>query len=182
MKQIFIVLLLLAFISGCDVKTVPISGDYQKSAFRFNDKKSEDAVWNKLLDFLQQNHIAIDYADRNSGVITTGKISFLNSYTCETNEHQLKDPAAYIVCARLRGPMTISNSLDMQDVTGQWQFRIKKESESLSVDISLANATAVAGGTDISLWTKKKDRKLDKNMLVQSTGVFEKKVQAAIEQ
>ncbi|MDP4263566.1 MAG: hypothetical protein Q8941_13650 [Bacteroidota bacterium] len=183
MKYILTFTFFLAVISGCgDARPIPVSGKYQKLPFHFTTRESTDAAWNRLLDFLQQNHIAIDHTDRSSGIITTKKISFLHDYTWENKDHRLVDPSAYIVCARLRAPLTMSSTLDLEDVTGQWQFWIKEDSGGLSVDISLTNALAYSGGMELSQWAKKNARRPESDQLVQSTGVFEQKVQAALRQ
>ncbi len=78
--------------------------------------------------------------------------------------------------------MTIGSTLDMQDVTGQWQFTMKKEDENLLINISLANGIALYQGADISIWSKKSIRRSDPALLIQSTGVFEQKVRAVVQQ
>ena len=181
MKSLLILFLFSFLVSGCDIRTIPIGGDYQRGEFSFTNNMSSEETWNKLLDVLQQKQIAIAHSDHSSGVITTSTISFLHSYTFESGEGQLRNPAAYVVCARLRGPATVSSSLEMQDVTGQWQFRIKKDSKGSTVIVALANAKAYFEGADVTHYSKKSVQNSDPALLAQSTGVFEKELRSVLQ-
>jgi hypothetical protein len=154
-------LIILFFLSGCDNRLVPLRGNYPDRSYEISIASTKEQVWNKAIEILLSRGYAIKFSDKNSGVITTDNISFLNAYTWETKDGDLINPNAFVVCTRFRGAFTFAPSIDPHILTGQWAILIKQENDQVVLNISLANAVG-----KIETY----------NLTVKSTGVFEQLV------
>jgi hypothetical protein len=160
-----IVLVILFFLSGCDNKLIPLRGNYPVIPYEISTTSTREQAWNKTIEILLSKGYAIKFSDKNSGVITTDNISFLNAYTWESKEGDLINPNAFVVCSRFRAPFTIAPSLEPYTLTGQWAILIKDENNHVVLNISLANAAGKIEAYDL---------------VVKSTGVFEKSVEEGL--
>ena len=165
---------LLLFVS-CSNKVVPLKGTYPDKPYQFAIASSKKQVWNKLIDLLTAEGLAIKTIDENSGLITTDPTSFLNSYSFENEDGSLTNPAARVVCSKVRGPLTFPPSLKPVAVAGQWTLRVKEEADKTIVAARLANAF---GKVEIQYTDNTKETFA---LTVVSTGAFEKKIEEALQ-
>gem|GEM_PF-5183317 len=82
------------------------------------------------------------------------------------------------MCSKVRGPFTFSASLKPNNIAGQWTVRTKQESGQTLVDISLANAEGEVEIENSGAYGNA--TKETHNLIVESTGVFEKSIEEAL--
>lgn len=179
MKFSFLILTLAGslLLISCQNRMIPLRNTYQETAYEFSSSSNKDQIWNTVIDLFVSKGLVIETMDKNDGLITTDKISFLNSYTLENKNGVLNDSTAFIVCNKYGGPLRIGVS-GPTVITGQWILRIKENIGKTNVSIKLANPVARLrfttgsgeGGYSESYY----------NMEAKSTGVFERLVEEAI--
>lgn len=169
----FMCLISLFIFASCHNKLMSFQEDYS-TPHQFISSSSKDQVWDQLIDLLMAKGIALMTLDKNSGVITSDKTSFLNSYTWERKKGGLLNPNAMVVCSQLR---IFGIPLKPEIVSGQWAFRIKEQADKTIVIISLVNATGkiVVENTSSPHTTRETN-----NLVVKSTGLFEKTIEDAL--
>ena len=179
MKPLFVLFSFtcLSLITSCNNKVVPLQQTYQDKPYQFSVAASKDQVWTRLIDVLTSKGLAIKTIDKNSGLITTDHTSFLSSYFFESKNGSLTNPNAIVVCTKVRGPFTFATSLKPESIAGQWTVITKQADDKTLVDIRLTNASGKVvvvedGGTYGQGVTRETH-----NLLVKSTGVFEKSVE-----
>lgn len=101
----------------------------------------------------------------------------MNSYAFEKNDGSLTNPAAYVVCTKVRGLFTLGASLKPQLVTGQWVLRLKETNDKTHIDMRLANTMAVIVDGDAN----QTDENRTHALIVKSTGAFEKEIEQALQ-
>jgi len=170
--------LLLSIIS-CNNKVIPLQHAYQDKPYQFATSSTKEQVWNKLIDLFTSKGLAIKTIDKNDGLMTTDNSTFLNLYTWENKDGGLTNPNALVVCSKVRGPFTFAASLKPDDITGQWTVRTKQESNRTLVDIRLANASGKVVVENSSAYGQVATRETH-NLIVESTGVFEKSIEEAL--
>lgn len=173
-KSGFAILLVLA---GCNNRIVPLQGTYQDQPYQIVTTASKEQVWTKLVDLFTAKGLAIKTIDKNDGIITTDHTSFLDSYAWESKGGILTNPSALVVCSKVRGAFTIPASLKPTVLTGQWAVRVKQEGDKTIINTRLANA---AGKIEIDHTGYSYATKETYNLMVRSTGIFEKSIEAAL--
>ena len=163
---------------SCNNKVVPLQKTYPDKSYEFSVSSPKDQVWTKLIDLLNTKGLAIKTIDKNSGVITTDNTSFINAYTWENKDGNLINPNALVICSKVRGPFTFATSLKPNSLTGQWTFLTQQKSDKTNVKISLANAAGEVVIENSRIYGSV--TKETHNLIVKSTGVFEKEVEDAL--
>lgn len=163
---------------GCNFKTTPLKGVYQDKTYNFVTSDSKEKVWNKLLDFFTTEGLVIKTIDKTSGLIVTDITSFLNSYTREAKDGSLIDSNAKVVYSKVRGQLTFALTNKPDVITGQWIVRVKEQADTTIVGIKLANIDGRIVLQDSS--ANRIVPEANYKLIVKSTGVFEKAVQAAL--
>jgi len=163
---------------GCNFKTPQLKGIYQDKTYEFITSVSKEKVWNKLLDFFTTEGLVIKTIDKTSGLIVTDITSFLNSYTREAKDGSLIDSNAKVVYSKVRGQLTFALTNKPDVITGQWIVRVKEQADTTIVGIKLANIDGRIVLQDSS--ANRIVPEANYKLIVKSTGVFEKAVQAAL--
>ena len=163
---------------GCNFKTPQLKGIYQDKTYNFVTSDSKEKVLNKLLDFFTTEGLIIKTIDKPSGLIVTDITSFLNSYTCEAKDGSLIDSNAKVVYSKVRGQLTFALTNKPDVITGQWIVRVKEQADTTIVGIKLANIDGRIVLQDSS--ANRIVPEANYKLIVKSTGVFEKAVQAAL--
>ena len=169
----------MVFIVSCDIRSIPLKNTYQDQPYQFSVSHRKEQVWSKLIDIFTAKGLAIKIIDEKSGLITTENISFLNSFAWEKKDGSLTNPAAFVVCSKVRGPFTFPASLHPSSLSGQWVVRTKQEPDKTIVDIKLANASGIYGSESLGSFGQTPVSEI-RNLSVASTGVFEKAVAEAL--
>lgn len=159
---------------SCNNKVVALQNNYQDKPYQFSVSSSKEKTITELVDVLTSKGFAIKTVDQNMGLITTDNASFLRSYSFENKDGSLTNPNAIVVCTKVRGPLTFSTSIKPESVTGQWILITKQSNNKTLVTISLANAEGKVIEGDSN-----EDSKRIYNLLVKSTGAFEKSVESS---
>jgi len=178
----FIILITLGLISitnfsGCAPTLKPLQGNYSSGPYQITTSKSFDEVWSNVIDMFATDGISIKVIDKSSGLIITEKYSFINHYTYEGYNGQLKpipgllptpiDPNAWVVVSRI----VTDTDIKPREILGEWNVRLKPlENGKTSINVNLVNLKASAqiiplGGTS---YTEVLD--------VKSTGKFEQMI------
>lgn len=168
MKKIIIPLVLL-LIAGCTTVIVPLKGTYEKPAFV--SSKNVDQVWSNIIDMFANHGISIKLIDKASGLIVSEETSFLDSFTFEDPNGNLRDNTAIVVLNTIKYGEVQQVP---QFVTGSWNIRIKPNAEDpnkTDVNVNLLNIKAefhYYGGSYVP----------PRHYIFEgkSTGVFEKKI------
>jgi hypothetical protein len=178
----FMIFFLAAFIllNRCNYKADPVKEIDPGKFYQFVSSSPKEKVWNEIIDALTEQKLAIETTNKDSGFIATGITSFLNSYTWENKHRDLENPNALVVCSMNAVPFVSTPPVKPNSLTGQWVVFVKGEPGKAIVYIKLVNAAGqvVIENSDplpveqVSVETH--------NLRVESTGVFEKELEKAI--
>lgn len=137
MKNAILAFIGMSLISACTVESSALKGQYSETPYEIITEKPLDTVWSNIIDLFAQKGLAIKVIDKSSGLITSEKTSFLNSYTYENASGGLENPNASVVITRQTyGGSTIAP----QSLTGEWNVRIKPKGENTtSININITN-------------------------------------------
>jgi len=180
MKTILSTLILACLFSttGCSNKVIPLQHTYQDGPYQFSVSLTKDDIWTKLVEALTSKGLAVQTIDKNTGLISTGNISFLNAYSFEDKEGNLSNPGSLVVCTKVRGPFTFNSSIKPDSVMGQWTVLTKQTDGKTLIAIRLVNAYGKIVVEENDIYGKSASRETH-HLGVKSTGVFEKSVEAA---
>lgn len=178
--SIAIGILCLSAVVSCNNKVVSLKQTYQDKPYEFAVLSSKDQVWTKLVDAMTTKGLVIKTIDKNTGLIATDQTSFLNSYSFENKDGSLTNPAALVVCTKVRGPFTFATSLKPTGVAGQWMVLTKQAGDKTLIGIKLANAAGKVVIEDAGTYGENVTRETH-NLVVKSTGVFERSIEAALQ-
>jgi hypothetical protein len=167
----------LFYMVSCNNKLVPLQRTYQDKPYEFSSTSKEEA-WKKIINFFTSKGLTIKSIDKNSGLITTENTSFLNSYTWENKNGSLTNPNAFVVCNKVRAPFTYTRALKPDIITGQWVIRLKEEGARIIITTRLTNATGKVVIDNSASYDQGPEESY--NLTVQSTGIFEKTIEEAL--
>ena len=162
---------------SCNMKVVPFQKEYNSSTYSISTTQSKDLTWSKVVNYLTITGVPILSIDKGSGVITSDKISFLNSYTWEDKSGNIMNSNALVVCNKVRGPFTIPVSEKPTSIYGQWIISVQDSNQGVVVQAKLANAN---GNLLIDNSDKNGSARQTFNLQIQSTGMFERQLESAI--
>jgi len=120
--------------TSCAPVTIPFKGNYDET-FNITSDKPIDEVWSNIIDIFAQKGVSIGVIDKSSGLITSGRTSFLSSYTFEDNNGQLEDKYAFVVVKKLS---IAGQQLRPSTIYGTWNVRLKNTSDNkTNININL---------------------------------------------
>ena len=141
MKKLFLIVLIVTFSSCAPLKLVgnyPIPNHFAESALSF------DEVWSKVIDYFAITGTPITTIEKQSGIIVSSKMSFVNNYTREDKKGNLINPEGYVVIPTVRG--RFGNILEPSSLitgnwtmVGDWNVRVKSEGEKTIINVNLTN-------------------------------------------
>ena len=156
----------------CSCGTLKLVGNYPSTEnYYATTDASYDSVWDRVVDFFATSGVPITHIDKDSGLIISSKMSFLNSYTLERNGVP-EDPNAFVVIPIVRGGF--GNILEPRAViTGRWtmygDFNVRIticDGGKTMINVNLLNLTCLYYGSSLLGNTTR--------VPIASTGVFEK--------
>lgn len=171
MKKLFLLILpvCLLMVSGCS--SIRLKGTYPGSHFSTETDLGYEEVWNKVIDYFAMNGIPISVIDKNSGLIVSSNVDFVNTCTREVDGKPL-DADAYVVIPTVRGGFgnILTPNSSSWDILGQWNVRIKDNNGKTSVSINMVKLDCIHRTR--SLYGGSTEEKIP----VKSTGVFENRL------
>jgi hypothetical protein len=144
-KMLFLASFLIASCST-SLKIIQPQGKYPAPPIITTSSKSFDQVWDGIIDFFAQNGVPIKIIDKSSGLIISEQNKLKWSY--EKPDGSLYLPSAYAVLPKIMKPMSSTSWYSPENVTGEWNVRIKKMSDgTTSINVNLYNIQAMFGRT-----------------------------------
>lgn len=169
---IFTLLIITALFQSCDPKIVPLKGRYSDGNFEGISTKTQDQVWDNLIELFAKTGITIRIIDKSSGLIIAGKTAM--PWTYENGKGELIDKTAWIVIEKVIDPGS-KKLINPTSINGEWNVRLKTTAAGTLININLVNPSYFYG----SLMTKMGQREFVQGHF-QSTGVFENMIFAKI--
>jgi hypothetical protein len=146
MKKIILGALILFSITSCaPIKMTALKEVHFEPPYNVTSNKTQQEVWEKIIDLFATKGLSIKIIDKNSGLLTSEKTSFKDNSTIEDKTGKLINPEAYIVTSYYNSMgMIIKPTI----LTGEWNIRIKedKENNGTVININLVNIEAVTAG------------------------------------
>jgi hypothetical protein len=170
MKTMFLLFLVSIVFMGCSATLIGVKSDYQNKPFEIYSDKSQDEVWNKILELFSTKGISIRLIDKSSGLIISDKTSFTGYSTVEDDNGIPKNPSAFVVCDKAH--YTI-NTYEPYLVTGEWNIRVASKNDKTLININLLNIQCKYRDMSVFIATGKEIDILGSG---KSTGVFEKTI------
>jgi len=134
-------LLPLFLFAGCYVtKVTQLKGTYPTPPIITSSDKSFDKVWDNTVDYFAQHGIPIKIIDKASGLIVSDKAKL--SWSFEDKNGKLLRPDAYVVLKKMTGDYS-DKPFKPDEVTGEWNIRIKPVGTGTSINVNLYNIQAV---------------------------------------
>ncbi len=139
-----------------------IKGEYQEGPYIVSTSKSFEETWESVIDLFALEGYPVAVLDKQSGLIATSTMDF-TSVTSYEKKGAIQDMTAYIISEVTSTGVIM---LYPQDVSGQWNVRIKETGSKTTVSINIVNLKSVAyDGNNRMIRYKAK-----------STGTFERKI------
>ena len=167
-------LALLALLTSCATKVVPLKGTYTNGNFEKVADKPKDQIWDNIIDFFAKNGIPIHIIDRSSGLIVSTQTEL--NWSREDKNGNLINKKAQIAIMRIKQG---NGSIDYSQVTGQWNIRIKPVDQNKTlVNINIVNPKYELGAGRNAIAISREFKKGE----FQSTGLFEETIYNIISQ
>jgi hypothetical protein len=139
MKKIIIAVLAIMVCNSCGT-TLWLTGEYKTTSYSIETSKSEDVIWSNIVDWFFETQTPIELIDKDSGIITSGRISLRSSSTYEIN-NQPGDVSKYVVL-----PNGTMNYTDMR-VYGRVMARVKSGNGKTKISVFLGDIECVIGNS-----------------------------------
>ena len=133
-----ITLILVIYLCCSCSSTLWLTGEYPTKYHSIETNKSVDVIWGNVIDWFFETQTPIELIDKNSGIITSGKISLKGSSTYEIN-NQPGNISKFVIL-----PEGSINYTDMR-VTGRVMARIKNENGKTKISVFLGDLECVIG-------------------------------------
>lgn len=153
MKKIIYALVLCMFLSSC--ATPMLLGEYPSNAYTITTNKSINDVWDNVVDWFFSTQTPIALIDKDSGIITSGKIS-LRSFATDERNKAPRDKNQYVVIPEDWTPEGLI-------INGKVTGRVKREGEKTKVSVFLGDLECIPMIGTV------------RSVEIKSTGVFENK-------
>lgn len=168
MKKLFIIAIAFA-LSSCAINKPdirPIKGDYPIYPVERLYNFSADDVWSNVIDFFATNGLSIKIIDKQSGLILSEKVSFMQNGSYERLDGPgINKPQAFVVIER--------KAVSPNSITGEWNIRVKSMGGKTHVRVNIVQLRAEYLSNSYLVGNEVFD--------VRSTGVFERMILDGIE-
>lgn len=178
-KTILAIALLPIFFASCAPKFFALKGSYPQPPFTYHSDKSQEKVWDNLIDLFAQKGLSIKVIDRSSGLIVSEKSKL--TWTSEDKNGRVKNPNAFVVLPIIKA-INDDRNIEPYGVTGEWNVRIKKGESGTDINVNLLNFDADYGSRDSKYYLSyaAAKRKYQGSVDGITTGIFEKMIFEAI--
>lgn len=139
MKKIILAVLAIAACCSCGT-TLCLTGEYPTISHSVKTSKPKDAVWANIVDWFFETQTPIELIDKESGIISSGKISLRSSSTYEIN-NQPGNISKYVVL-----PSGTMNYTDLR-VYGRVMARVKSENGNTTISVFLGDIECLIGAS-----------------------------------
>lgn len=168
-----IYLLILIIFSACEVKTIPLKGNYPKKPLELTAEKPFQQVWDKLIDLFAQKGIGIKIIDKSSGLIVAQNATL--PVTHEDGKGRLVNPEAWVVSSQIYDPGA-RRYFYPETASVEWNVRIKDlQNGSTSINVNITNIVSATAVYTVSPIIAAPNVVM-KNTEAVSTGKFEKMI------
>lgn len=150
MKKVLLLSMIIVWCCSCS-SSLYLTGEYNTQHYSTETSRTVGEVWNNIVDWFFETQTPISLIDKDSGIITSGKISLRGSHTYEM-EGKPDNVSKFIVL-----PSGASFYSDAR-ISGRVMARVKSDNGKTKISVFLGDIECTVGQSYIE---------------AKSTGVFE---------
>ncbi len=134
--------LVIISLGACTSANMYLKSSYNKAPYTNSVALDKESAWNRVITALDSCGISIfKIASKKDGILVSETIDFSDSFTYETKDGRLENPAAYVVIAdfkEIRG-----RRVTPQNIKGTLTVRFKEEGGKMSVSVFMTELKCI---------------------------------------